>query len=186
MAKKSNNRKFDLKDIDRIKPLMEEYALVMSEIFDEAYSNENKIFFTTNIVGEYAELLVCEKLGLEKETASNPEYDGKDHEGKTYQIKSRWMNNFGSKNGKNEFGRISQKVANEVDYLIMIIFEGNTLSNYKMFKLDLKKNFLNILNNDFSRGTIIYPKDKNGKYRIKYYKSSFKIAIDNGWLEEIK
>ena len=164
-------------DENKIKALMNEYAVAVKNVFEAVYQKNNKIFFSKNIIGEYAELLVCNSLNLEKETASKPDYDAK-KDGKYYQIKSRWINSFGSKNGNNQFGKISQKVVDEVHYLILVVFLGDTLDNYKIYSLNLKNDFARLEAHVFRKGQIIQKPDKDGYRKIMYYKDSFDEAVN--------
>ncbi len=187
MGKQKCSKVFEKKHIDRIKPLMDEYASIMSKIFNEAYSGEDKIFYTTNIVGEYAELLVCEKLKLKKEIASNPEYDATDSEGRRYQIKSRWMNGLGSGAGKDEFGAFKPHCDDgPIHYLVLVVFNGNTFEDAHIYSINIERDFKTILslqNSNQLKPKIFGNERIDGSYKC-YYRNSFKRLIELGLIKE--
>ena len=63
---------------NKIIELMNSYASTLRTIFSETFDDKTKrLFYTSNVVGEYAELLVSSKLHLTKEIASKKDYDYK-------------------------------------------------------------------------------------------------------------
>ena len=171
--------------------LMNDYASVEKRI--NSFFYDSKLFLTSNIVGEYAELLATSSLGLTKCVASQPGYDAIDANGKTYQIKSRWMNSFGSGSGKEEFGKF--KLTGEegpIDYLVLVVFLGDDFNNAHIYLIDLVNDFWKILNlqNNSDKSVKITPKIFSkqmidGSYKC-YYRKSFARLIELGLMKEEK
>lgn len=99
--------------------LMNLYAEILDELF------KGKITRTYNSpVGDYAEWLVSQKLGLILERNSKKGFDACDLETNTrYQIKSRWERGTPSPNSR-ELNVIRNYDQNQFDYLIVIIFDA--------------------------------------------------------------
>lgn len=106
----------------------------------------NGIVRTKNIVGEFAEYLVCKKMGFDLADKSQKSYDAIcPRTQEKYQIKSRWSA-FGTRANYTEFGMIKNyfpETDNKTfDYLIVIIFKDNfeILEAYKI-PYDKVKNY---------------------------------------------
>ena len=173
-------------DSDLLNQYMNEYAKAEETIIEYAY-NKTEIFKASNIVGEYAELLACEALGLEKVGASEPEFDAVLN-GKKYQIKSRWYNTFGSGSGKNEFGSITDGVIANVDYVVLVVFLGNDFNNVRIYELETSNVFK--LREAYEQNAItscIVSKRQSGyKYKIYFNEEGFDQAINLGLMRRVR
>lgn len=100
--------------------LMNTYADILAEL------NSRKVVRTYNSpVGDYAEWLVAEKLGLVLEHNSQKGYDAYDPKtGLRYQIKSRWERENASVQSR-ELNVIRNYEENQFDYLVIVIFDAN-------------------------------------------------------------
>ena len=98
--------------------LMNTYAKILTEL------NERKVVRTYNSpVGDYAEWLVQEKLGLVLEGNSQKGYDAHDPTtGLRYQVKSRWERGAASVQSR-ALSVIRNYDDNQFDYLIIVIFD---------------------------------------------------------------
>ena len=97
------------------KNLLKILAAAQAAILAEE-SNGQKVFSTKNLVGEWAEILCCEKLGLTQEIPSNEGWDATDGAGRRYQIKAR-MDNDGN-GGDTTMGDVSDQALSEIDFVI--------------------------------------------------------------------
>lgn len=168
---------------NKINELMNSYASTLRTIFSETFDDKTKrLFYTSNVVGEYAELLVSSKLHLTKEIASKKDYDATDSEGKTYQIKSRWYGGPGSQNGKKEFGSFKK---DKVDYLVLVVFFKD-FSNLCIYLLNMKDfdKILEII--EVQNLKKIFGKETNGSRKCYFYEDTFKILCDARLMKEIK
>jgi hypothetical protein len=100
--------------------LMNMYADILTEL------NSRKVVRTYNSpVGDYAEWLVAEKLGLTLETNSQKGFDAYESESKKrFQIKSRWERGNPSPQSR-ELNVIRNYEENQFDYLIVVIFNAH-------------------------------------------------------------
>ncbi len=89
-----------------------------ADILDEL--KERKVVRTrNNPVGDYAEWLLTQRLGLLLERNSKRGYDATDPSGKRYQIKSRRLD---QTNESKQLSVIRNLDANEFDYLVGVLF----------------------------------------------------------------
>lgn len=97
--------------------LMNIYADILTEL------NRRRVVRTYNSpVGDYAEWLVAEKLGLELEVNSQKGFDAYDSSSnRRYQIKSRWERDNPSHQSR-ELNVIRNYEENQFDFLIVVIF----------------------------------------------------------------
>lgn len=109
---------FEIKKMSSIQ-LMNIYADILTEL------NCRKIVRTYNSpVGDYAEWLVAEKLGLRLEMNSQKGFDAYDSSTYIkYQIKSRWERNNPSRQSR-ELNVIRNYEDGQFDYLIVVIFDA--------------------------------------------------------------
>lgn len=178
-------------DEDAIKGAMNEYARSVSAVFKEANINGDSLFLASNIVGEYAELIACSNLDLRKENASRKAYDAVgEKDGKTYQIKSRWMNGFGTRNGKNEFGRIKKSSINKVDYLVLVVFPGDNFNKQELYTIDLQHDLQKIFD-AYDMGILsqkivsFHGNPGSQEYIFRYYRTSFAQAVKLGLMKRV-
>ena len=146
----SKTSKYKPKVDEEFKKLIFEYEKIALKI-------SNRID-TSNVVGEYAEMLVCDLLKLDKYSNSNKDTDA--HKGKEkYQIKSRWYKPTNN-SGQDEFGYITKNDKNyPFKYLILVYFNVS-LSDYKIFQIDSA--YINAFS-ERKESKFIYEKEKNGK-----------------------
>lgn len=98
--------------------LMNMYAEILAEL-----NSRNVVRTYNSPVGDYAEWLVAEKLGLMLERNSQKGYDAYDPEtGLRYQIKSRWERGAASTQSR-ELNVIRNYDDNQFDYLVIVIFD---------------------------------------------------------------
>ncbi len=174
-----------------IRDAMNAYANSISNIFAKITVNGNQLFFAANIVGEYAELIACSNLNLRKEAASRTAYDAIGlSDNKTYQIKSRWMNSFGSGNGKNEFGRIKLNDVGKVDYLVLVVFLGDDFNEQELYVIDLHNDLQKIIdayNNGVLKQKIVSLNNKTNakQYIFKYQPKAFAQAVQKGLIKQV-
>lgn len=97
--------------------LMNLYAEILTEL------NDREVVRTYNSpVGDYAEWLVADKLGLKLEHNSKKGYDAYDTKTELrYQIKSRWERGKQTRHSR-ELNVIRNYNDNQFDYLIIVIF----------------------------------------------------------------
>ena len=168
-----------------LKGLMNQYAASEKAINAYAYKKTG-VFSASNMVGEYAELLACQTLGLTKQVASKGKFDA-ERDGKTYQIKSRWINSFASGNGKNEFGEITDKVINEVNFLLLVVFKGDDFSDARIYEVPMG-NVLKI-REAYEQGkisnAIVSTKLRGGKHKCYFYEKAFEEAIQLGFMRKV-
>ena len=130
---KKNHKTLKITDSDfsEIERLMNEYQeLIQSILTMKSSVNTNQqIFGTSNIVGEYAELLICkENPKLIQLPPSKKGFDLRDDDGNYYQVKSRWIHDYNDCGGKEEFGGIAIPGNNEEEnkkrFLILVVFDS--------------------------------------------------------------
>lgn len=98
--------------------LMNMYAEILAEL-----NSRNVVCTYNSPVGDYAEWLVAEKLGLILEHNSQKGYDAYDPKtGLRYQIKSRWERSAASTQSR-ELNVIRNYDDNQFDYLVIVIFD---------------------------------------------------------------
>ena len=98
--------------------LMNMYADILAEL-----NSRNVVRTYNSPVGDYAEWLVAEKLGLILEHNSQKGYDAYDPEtGLRYQIKSRWERGAASTQSR-ELNVIRNYDDDQFDYLVIVIFD---------------------------------------------------------------
>lgn len=104
-----------------IKGKLKDYAEILNSLYSAGI-----VRTYNNPVGDYAEWLVSEKLGLELQKNSKEGYDALDSTGLRYQIKSRWMHPGKNKNEKNkQLNVIRNYDKKSFDYLVAVIFGEN-------------------------------------------------------------
>lgn len=84
-----------------------------------------------NLIGTYAEILVCDILNLKMAEKSKKGYDAisKDTKEYKYQIKSRWGKEETSSNGQNEFGSFGKENGEfPFNYLVLVFFNKSLLN----------------------------------------------------------
>ena len=155
-------------DIEEIKTLIKVYNSVNEALLSKSAETQNgekeKIFSTSNIVGEFAEILACERLGYTQNIASKSDYDCLDAQGKKVQIKSRLLKS-GRKNGQDRMGDIKASALANIDYVIVILFNEN-FEVESAFKIN---------SNMYKK----YAALSNGKYRLDLNSSTIsKIEQD--------
>lgn len=79
-----------------------------------------------NPVGDYAEALVAQRLGLELAGGSTAAYDARDRDGVRYQIKSRRLT---SANLSRQLGALRNLDQDGFDYLIVVLFDEDFTLN---------------------------------------------------------
>ena len=126
------------------------------ENYNDVVIKLSKTLKSANIVGTYAELLVCEKLHLKMAKKSNKDYDATVNN-KKYQIKSRWNKEELESKGQNEFGSIKYQEHGDYkfDYLVLVYFDGSLL-NHKIYLIDSKD--INELKENTNGKKFIYTK----------------------------
>lgn len=98
--------------------LMNMYADILVEL-----NSRNVVRTYNSPVGDYAEWLVAEKLGLMLEHNSQKGYDAYDPETDSrYQIKSRWERGAATTQSR-ELNVIRNYDGNQFDYLVIVIFD---------------------------------------------------------------
>ena len=96
--------------------IMKDYSDILKTLV-----SENVVRTFNSPVGDYAEWLVAQTLGLDLCTNSKAGYDGTDAAGTRYQIKSRWNSMGNKKNFQLNVIRDLNK-GDPFDYLIAVIF----------------------------------------------------------------
>jgi hypothetical protein len=89
-----------------------------AEILNSLYS-EGIIRTYNSPVGDYAEWIVSEKLGLELEKNSKAGFDALGKDGSRYQVKSRWKH---PKKNNRQLNVIRDYDTNPFDYVVAVIF----------------------------------------------------------------
>ena len=96
------------------KQLLALYSKIMEEL------RSRKVIRTSNNpIGDYAERLISEQLGLKLERSSNKGYDAVDDNGKRYQIKARRIS---ARNPSRQLGVIKNLLRKEFDFVLAGIF----------------------------------------------------------------
>lgn len=159
-----NGKTYEIDDQDLKKHLTSYY---------ESIENLSKIIKNSNIIGTYSEILVCDVLGLAKESDSHAVTDAKGKDGATYQIKSRWNKSFlPKKSGQNEFGSFKYCEGEYLfDFLILVYYEDDLLKP-KVFKINSSE--INSLV-DKGKGARI----KNGRVVFRYNSAFIEAAEQN-------
>lgn len=144
---------------------IQNYDASVKDIIRMKDKNGEPIFSTNNIVGEWSELMICEKFNLTQEIASKEGYDAKDAAGNRYQIKSRFCTTDNARSGQNEFSSIHKNNNGEYpfEYLIMVIFEDSLLQ-YSAYKIN---------SNDIDDCLLTKKASSNKKIKIRYNKKKF-------------
>lgn len=185
-SKKLKTQEFDY---DELNERMFNYFSSVKGLLEK----EETIFQTSNIVGEYAEIIVCTLFGLIKQRPSQDFYDAISNDGleTKYQIKSRWKKSFFNSTGQKEFGRISKTtiVEKKAEYLILVFFK-DTFKDFKIYKINLFNDFDKIKNNN----KIVTEINKKGTeetiaYKIFYNEnelSQFEVPINKKELTLVK
>jgi hypothetical protein len=99
-----------------IPQLLNHYTLILGEL-----RKRGAIRTDNNPVGDYAEWLVTDRLGLELKNNSNSGYDAVDPNGVKYQIKSRRVT---PRNPSTQLGAIRNLKNHDFDFLIAVIFNA--------------------------------------------------------------
>ena len=104
-------------EMEQILALMNQYAAVLITL------NERGVIRTYNSpVGDFAEWLVSQKLGLRLEKNSARGLDATGSDGLRYQIKCRWERTDFPTPQSRELGVIRSLEKNQFDFLIAVIF----------------------------------------------------------------
>lgn len=108
--------------LNDIKNLLHIYSSLQDAILERTSCDE-QVFSTRNLVGEYAEILCCERLSLTQEIASNEAFDATDKDGKKYQIKARQLYLDSSMaSSERQMGNIKESALKNIDYVILVLF----------------------------------------------------------------
>ena len=106
-------------EMEQILALMNQYAAVLITL------NERGVIRTYNSpVGDFAEWLVSQKLGLRLEKNSARGLDATGSDGLRYQIKCRWERTDFPTPQSRELGVIRSLEKNQFDFLIAVIFDS--------------------------------------------------------------
>ena len=126
---------------------LEEYASILKDL-----KAANVIRTYNSPIGDYAEWLVSNTLGLKLEENSKKGYDAIDeNSGEKYQIKSRW---FHQGKNSNRLNVIRNYDDNQFKYLIIVIFEKNfTVKEAYKVEHDVIKKYFDF--NEYQRGYIV-------------------------------
>lgn len=119
----------NLKELDN---LLKIYARLQRTLIEKTALSDKgdvKIFSTGNIVGEYAEILVSEKLDMIQEIASCKGYDCSDDKAIKVQVKSRWVG-CSNNNGRYEMGGVQKDVIDTIDWVAAILFDEDFSIQY--------------------------------------------------------
>lgn len=168
---KKTNKIIDIKiNFTKFKKLIKDFQQA-NDILIKQGEKEKSWLSTSNIVGEWAELIVCSSLHLIQQKADNKGYDAKDRRNKKYQIKSRWYRDLLKKqlnrSGTHEFGYIKKEKGHFLfDYLILVYFKNNLIKDFQVYKIKAS----NI--DKLVREKVIIKKD--GKYIIRWNEDKFK------------
>ena len=96
--------------------------------------NKRGVIRTQNLVGDYAEFLVSQKLNLKLQTSSKKAIDAIDDSGKTYQIKARRLTQGTS------IPTIKSLRSFDFDYLVLVLFnEDYSVNACKLLQSSLAK-----------------------------------------------
>ena len=107
-------------EMEQILALMNQYAAVLITL------NERGVIRTYNSpVGDFAEWLVSQKLGLRLEKNSARGLDATGSDGLRYQIKCRWERTDFPTPQSRELGVIRSLEKNQFDFLIAVIFDSH-------------------------------------------------------------
>lgn len=116
-------------DIDRLLKIAKKYDSIHHK-FCELLPNHN-------IIGSYAEMLVCNVLSLKQMDNSNESFDAKEElTGHKYQIKAR-LRKGDSRKGQNEFGCIKENAFNENVFFVFVFF-NRSLGNIEAYCIETK------------------------------------------------
>jgi Family of unknown function (DUF6998) len=96
-----------------VRDLLMQYVSVRGEL------RQRGVIRTSNLIGDYAEWLVANRLGFHLERNSNPGYDAIDGNGIKYQVKSRHIT---PENRPKQIGNIRDLSKHGFDFLIAVIF----------------------------------------------------------------
>lgn len=99
-----------------IPELLQFYAQVLSEL------RSRRVLRTKNLLGDYTEWLVAEKLGLTLSGNSTAGYDAVDAEGHRYQIKGRQPT---LENPSTQLGALRSLDNEDFDFLIGVLFNAD-------------------------------------------------------------
>lgn len=211
---KKNHKTLKITDSDfsEIERLMNEYQKLIQRILTmkSSVNTNQQIFGTSNIVGEYAELLICkENPKLIQLPPSKKGFDLRDDDGNYYQVKSRWIHDYNDCGGKEEFGGIiipgNNEEENKKYFLILVVFDSRNgaldcFTHPKKYILDFNR--VNLIKNTWKDPTTtkereVFKKaynyiDYNQPYKIdhnkicfKYYDGSFAFLESKGLLKNI-
>ncbi len=181
----NNNKIIDVTINKKLVDSIKVYANVTNEITKAKSKEQIPLFSTSNIVGEWAELLVCNALELVQQAASKKDYDAKRGEVK-YQIKSRWYRSYlkeeCNRHGQEEFGSID--INGRFDKLLLVYFEDDLSKPFKVLEIEKK----NIKKLNEKKNKLFYK--KKDKYAFHYcnldnYNIKLNEAIKEGLIKDI-
>lgn len=144
----------NVKTEKEIKGILQQYSAILTKL------KSIDVLRTNNIVGEYGEWLVENKLGYTRVKQNNVGYDAIDGSTK-YQIKSR-LHLDNTKNNYQEMGAVDLSKGQYFDYMIAIVFDKN---------FDIEEAYKIPFNT-------IKALSKDGAYRIKVKLSNIDYKID--------
>ena len=107
--------------VDVSKLTVEELLGCFADVMDELKARD-VVRSYNNPTGDYAEWLVCQRLGLTAVRKSTKGYDATDPKGRRYQIKSRRIH---PANASRQLSAIRNLNDVQFDYLIAVIFDRN-------------------------------------------------------------
>lgn len=182
----NNGEKIDVTINKQLVENIKVYANVTNEITKARSKEQIPLFSTSNIVGEWAELLVCNALNLVQQAASKKDYDATGEDGVKYQIKSRWYRSYlkeeCNRHGQEEFGSID--INGKFNKLLLVYFEDDLSKPFRVLEVE-KKNIkkLNKMNNK-----LFYK--KKDKYAFHYcnldnYNNKLATAIKDNLIKDI-
>ena len=176
---------------------MNAYADIVNRIISLKDKHKNNLFLTSNIVGDYAEILVARKLGLSRKKASNHYVDAVNENTQAkYQIKARWMNGKNSYS-KREFGKIPSNFNDEngrtktieevIDFIVLVIFEKATFDDPLAYIIETTKieEILKEIEKGGISNKIITTVEDGRYYKIKYYEDAFNEAQNKKLIEPL-
>ena len=163
--------------IRNMKSLMKAYNCLAGLSYQSKSSQSDvKVFNTRNFVGDYAEMLMCSLLGLEREhankkgdDASSPENSSINNPIEKYQIKSRLIMDKDNQRycNKDEFGGVSKNSINNNEFqeLLLVRLYAEDLNKYEIYLIHASE----ICN--------IFVQNGNGYFRPKYGSKAFNKGL---------
>ena len=182
----NNGEKIDVTINKQLVENIKMYANVTNEITKARLKEQIPLFSTSNIVGEWAELLVCDALKLVQQPASKKDYDAEDQNGVKYQIKSRWYRSYlkeeCNRHGQEEFGSID--IDGKFNKLLLVYFEDDLSKPFRVLEVEKK----NIEKLNEKKNKLFYK--KKDKYAFHYcnsdsYNNKLATAVKDNLIKDI-